>query len=149
MQATVELLENFTWPWSNYKTTLNPLCCHCHVARTRTSGGGPSAVCSASCPKSPSIQMERAHTMKDGLWRGYYYLGGGVQPLTGGCHQGGKRVAGSVGRAMIHCAMSGKTPWPWGIETSSSLDCVPRKKKKKKKKRKGKTWNPTSRMECV
>ena len=34
--------------------------------------------------------------MKVGFWLGYYYLGGGVQPLTGGCHQGGKWVVGRV-----------------------------------------------------
>lgn len=34
--------------------------------------------------------------MKDGLWLGYYYLGGRVQPLTGGCHQGRKWVVGKV-----------------------------------------------------
>lgn len=36
--------------------------------------------------------------MKDGLWLGYYYLGGGVQPLTGGCHQGGKVGGRESGR---------------------------------------------------
>lgn len=34
--------------------------------------------------------------MKDGVWLSYYYLGGGVHPLTGGCHQGGWWVLGRV-----------------------------------------------------
>lgn len=34
--------------------------------------------------------------MKDGVWLSYYYLGGGVHPLTGGCHQGGRWVVGRV-----------------------------------------------------
>lgn len=82
-------------PCSNYITILTPLCCHCHLARTRTSGGH-WAVYSTSCPQSPYIQMGRGHLKKDGLWLGYYYQGGGVQPLTGGYHQGAKWVMGRV-----------------------------------------------------
>lgn len=48
------------WPCSNYTTILPPLCCHCHLARTRTSGGR-WAVYSASCTQSSYIQMGWGH----------------------------------------------------------------------------------------
>lgn len=83
------------WPCANYITILPPLCCHCHLAGTRTSGGH-WAVYSTPCPQTPSIQMGRGHSKKGGLRLGYYYRGGGVQPLTGGYHQGGKWVLGRV-----------------------------------------------------
>lgn len=48
------------WPCSNYTTILPPLRCHCHLARTRTSGGR-WAVYSASCTQSSYIQMGWGH----------------------------------------------------------------------------------------
>lgn len=78
-----QLLKACMSPRQNKIRRQQSLCHHSSCVRTCTSGRGLSAVHSA-----PSIQIEKRHLVKDGLWLANDYPTEAPQPLTGGCLSG-------------------------------------------------------------